>query len=214
MVYISLDSSLSELKPRQLKAIEHISGPQLILAGAGTGKTTTIVAKIAYMIEKQGIDPAQILALTFSREAARNMHEKIEELLQGKEVYVRTFHSFCAELIRDNADKCKIQSDFKIFEEIDSAIFIHREIGIDARNAGLYANTISKAKDLNISIADFKGYLEKLKKGVQVIEKDAGRWEQVHHEFKLKLNTFHLQTFENKEDKKQNKPRKKDMPNL
>lgn len=205
----SLDSSLSELKPRQLLAIECISGPQLILAGAGTGKTTTIVAKIAYMIEKQGIDPAQILALTFSREAARNMHEKIEELLQGKEVYVRTFHSFCAELIRDNADKCKIQSDFKIFEEIDSAIFIHRELGIDARNAGLYANTISKAKDLNISIADFKGYLEKLKKGIQVIEKDAIRWEQVHREFKLKLNTFHLQTFENKEDKKAKQAEKK-----
>ena len=188
----SLDSSLSKLKPRQLKAIEHISGPQLILAGAGTGKTTTIAAKIAYMIEKQGIDPAQILALTFSREAARNMHEEIEEPLQGKEVYVWTFHSFCAELIRDNADKCKIQSDFKIFEEIDSAIFIHRELGIDARNAGLYANTISKAKDLNISIADLKVYLERLIKGVQVIEKDISRWEELYREFKLKLNTLHL----------------------
>ncbi|MDO8725498.1 MAG: UvrD-helicase domain-containing protein [Candidatus Methanoperedens sp.] len=58
--------------------------PQLILAGAGTGKTTTITAKIAYMVEKENIDPTQILALTFSKEAARNMREKVEKLLQGR----------------------------------------------------------------------------------------------------------------------------------
>jgi len=74
--------------------------PQLILAGAGTGKTTTSTAKIAYMVEKENIDPSQILALTFSKEAARNMREKVEKLLQGKEVIVKTFHSFCAELSR------------------------------------------------------------------------------------------------------------------
>jgi len=163
VVSITLNSLLSSLKPRQLEAIKHTQAPQLILAGAGTGKTTTITAKIAYMVEKENIDPSQILALTFSKEAARNMREKVEKLLQGKEVIVKTFHSFCAELIKDHADRCKVPGDFKIFEEMDSAIFIFRELGTDARTASLYANTIGKAKDLNITIDKFKEFLETLK---------------------------------------------------
>ncbi|MBU4038089.1 MAG: UvrD-helicase domain-containing protein, partial [Proteobacteria bacterium] len=169
---MTLDSTLSSLKPRQLEAIKHTRAPQLILAGAGTGKTTTITAKIAYMVEKENIDPSQILALTFSKEAARHMREKVEKLLQGKEIHVKTFHSFCAELIKDHADRCKVPGDFKIFEEIDSAIFIFRELKVDAYTASLYANTIGKAKDLNISIDKFKEFLETLKKQVHDIEKD------------------------------------------
>lgn len=78
---IKLNSLPSTLKPRQLEAIKYIFGSQLILAGAGTGKTTTITGKIAYMVETENIDPSQILALTFSKEAARNMREKVEKLL-------------------------------------------------------------------------------------------------------------------------------------
>jgi DNA helicase-2/ATP-dependent DNA helicase PcrA len=125
VVPITVDSLLSTLKPRQLETIKHTQAPQLILAGAGTGKTTTITAKIAYMVEKENIDPSQILALTFSKEAAWNLREKVEKLLQGKEVIVKTFHSFCAELIKDYADRCKVPGDFKIFEEIDSMCCIY-----------------------------------------------------------------------------------------
>ncbi|MBU4222146.1 MAG: UvrD-helicase domain-containing protein [Euryarchaeota archaeon] len=83
--------------------MKHTQGPQLILAGAG--KTTTITAKIAYMVEKENIAPSHILALTFSKEAARHMSENVEKLLQGKEIHVKTFHSFCAELIKDHFQK-------------------------------------------------------------------------------------------------------------
>ncbi|MFZ3166714.1 MAG: ATP-dependent helicase [Candidatus Methanoperedens sp.] len=202
VVPIPLNSPLSSLKPRQLEAIKHTQAPQLILAGAGTGKTTTITAKIAYMVEKENIAPSHILALTFSKEAARNMREKVEKLLQGKEVIVKTFHSFCAELIKDHAERCKVPGDFKIFEEMDSAIFIFKELGTDARTASLYANTIGKAKDLNISIDKFKEFLEKLKKHVQDIEKDESTWKDLYLESKFKLNTFHLQEFKDKEEKK------------
>jgi len=204
-----LDSLLSTLKPRQLEAIKHTHGPQLILAGAGTGKTTTITAKIAYMVEKENIDPSEVLALTFSKEAARNMREKVEQLLKGKEIHVKTFHSFCAEIIKDHSDRCKVHGDFKIFEEIDSAIFIYREIGTDARTAGLYANTIGKAKDLNISTDDFKKFLEKLKKQVQDIEKDENRWKEQYCEYRFKLNTFHLKEFKDKDDRKVKQAEKK-----
>ena len=80
MASITLETLLSTLKPRQLEAIKHTQSPQLILAGAGTGKTTTITAKIAYMVEKENVDPSQILALTFSKEAARNMREKVKNI--------------------------------------------------------------------------------------------------------------------------------------
>jgi DNA helicase-2/ATP-dependent DNA helicase PcrA len=181
----------------------------LILAGAGTGKTATITAKIAYMVEKENIDPSQILALTFSKEAARNMREKVEKLLQGKEIHVKTFHSFCAELIKDHSDRCKVPGDFKIFEEMDSAIFIFRELKTDAYTANLYANTIVKAKDLNITIDKFKEFLETFKKQVQDIAKDESKWKELYRESKFKLNTFHLQEFKDKEDKKAKQAEKK-----
>jgi len=202
VVLISLDSLLSTLKSCQLEAIKHTQVPQLILAGAGTGKTTTITAKIAYMVEKENIDPSQILALTFSKEAAKHMREKVEQLLQGQEIHIKTFHSFCAELIKDHADRCKVLGDFKIFEEMDSAIFIFRELKTDAYTAKLYANTIGKAKDLNISIVQFKEFLEKLKKQVSYVENDESKWKELYRESKFKLNTFHIQEFKDKEDKK------------
>src|SRR5659263_73421 len=95
-----LNSLLSPLICPQLSSIKLTQPPPLILAGAGTGKTTTITAKIAYMVEKEKIDPSQILTLTFSKEAARNMREKVEKLLQGKEVIVRLFTRFAPSLSR------------------------------------------------------------------------------------------------------------------
>ncbi|MEA1864741.1 MAG: UvrD-helicase domain-containing protein, partial [Euryarchaeota archaeon] len=144
---------LSGLVDRQQDAVTHTSGPLLILAGAGTGKTTTITAKIAYMVQELGIDPKQILALTFSRAAAANMGAQVEELLNGtSEVHVSTFHSFCAGVIRDNADKCGVHQDFSILEDVDTAVILHRDLGASVRDALLYTTSISKAKDLNITI--------------------------------------------------------------
>jgi len=181
--------------------------PQLIRAGAGTGKTTTIVKKIVDAIEKDDIDPSQVLALTFSKEAARNMKEKAEELLNGKEINVKTFHSFCAELIRDNADKCKISDDFKIFEQVETAIFIYRELEVDARIASLYAHTILKAKDLNIQPSDFKNYIKTIKTQIHTIEKDKSLWKERYLEFKTELNTLHLRLPEDKKAIKDEKSR-------
>ncbi|MBN1133512.1 MAG: ATP-dependent helicase [Methanosarcinaceae archaeon] len=189
-----LDQLLKTLKPKQLTATTRSTGPMLIIAGAGTGKTTTITAKIAYMVEKDGIPPEQVLALTFSREAAKNMERKIRELLgENRDVKVSTFHSFCAELLRDNADKCGISDDFTILEEIDSAIFFHRYVGIDARNATHYANTISKAKDLNIPIEKFEEYLD-TKKVLLLPFAREDEWEDLFHDYSVKLNSFHLKS--------------------
>jgi DNA helicase II / ATP-dependent DNA helicase PcrA len=162
------------LTHKQIEAVEHATGPLLILAGAGTGKTTTITGKIAYLIEKCKVEPGKILALTFSREAARNMEQKIHEYLgYGIDVKVSTFHAFCAELIRNNAEKCVVTEQFTIFEDknIDAAILLYKELGITTRNADIYSTTIAMAKDLNISIDDFKKYLETNKESLTVLLK-------------------------------------------
>ena len=201
-----LDKLLKSLKPKQLTAVKHSEGPLLIIAGAGTGKTTTITAKIANMVENDNIPPEHILALTFSKEAARNMERKVGELLgQNREVKVSTFHSFCAEIIRDNSRECGISDDFSIFVEMDSAIFFYSDVGIDARNATLYANTISKAKDLNLSIGKFKEYTNTRKDLLLPFAKE-DEWENTYHNYKIKLNTFHLKS---KDEQKAGKAGKK-----
>ncbi|MGV8076614.1 MAG: ATP-dependent helicase, partial [Methanosarcina sp.] len=196
---------LNNLTEGQKKAVEHSSGPLLILAGAGTGKTTTITAKIAFMIEKQRIEPGKILALTFSREAARNMEQKIRELLgQGAEVKVSTFHAFCAELIKDNAERCGVSEQFTIFEDIDAAIMIYKELGTTTENAALYSKTISMAKDLNIPIDEFKNYLQKKKRSLlEFIEEN--KLKQFYTECKVNLNTFHLKDKNQQKDLKSEK---------
>ena len=89
------------MKTRQIEAIKHTKATP-IDPRRRTGKTTTITSKIAYKVEKENIDSSpRILEFTFSKEAARIMCEKVDKLFQGKEVIFKTFHSFCAELIRD-----------------------------------------------------------------------------------------------------------------
>ena len=204
---MTLQELLSGLKDKQLDAVKHTTGPLLILAGAGTGKTTTITAKIAYMVKEQGIDPAHILALTFSREAAANMNNKVEQLLGGvSEVHVSTFHSFCAEIIRENADKCGVPAEFAILEDVDAAIIMHRDLKVTIKDALLYTNSISKAKDLNITIDMLKEFLDRKKQTLLAIVDDETSWEQTYHRNTTKLNTFHLL---DKEEQKIQKSEKK-----
>jgi DNA helicase-2/ATP-dependent DNA helicase PcrA len=184
---------LSGLVDRQQDAVAHTSGPLLILAGAGTGKTTTITAKIAYMVQELRVDPEQILALTFSREAAANMRAQVEELLNGtSEVHVSTFHSFCAAVIRDNADKCGVRPEFSILEDADTAVILHRDMGVGIRDALLYTTSISKAKDLNITIEMLEEFVQQKREAIIPLEPDCDRWEEIFRENNTKLNTFHL----------------------
>ena len=112
---------------------------------------------------------------------------------QGTDVKVSTFHAFCAELIRNNAEKCGVFEQFTIFEEIDAAILIYKELGTTSRNATLYSSTIAKAKDLNISIDQFKDYLETKKESLFKFAEES-RFEQFYTECQINLNTFHLKS--------------------
>ncbi len=91
------------LNPQQVKAVTHFGNPLLIIAGAGSGKTTVLTRKIAYLIKEMGVTPDHILAITFTNKAAKEMKERVHSLLpESKQPFVGTFHSFCAEVLRND----------------------------------------------------------------------------------------------------------------
>src|SRR4030043_810364 len=110
---------LKKLNEEQRKAVVHKKGPLLIVAGAGTGKTTVITQRIAYLIEKGEGKPEGILAVTFTDKAAGEMEERVDKLLSYGyvDLWVSTFHSFCERILRDYALDIGLPADFKILEK-------------------------------------------------------------------------------------------------
>ena len=145
---------LFDLNPEQLRAVEHEQGPLLILAGAGTGKTRTITARIAWLIA-QGEDPAKIVAVTFTNKAAREMKERIAGMVdpgKARLVTASTFHALCLRILRGDAQRLGYKANFSIFDEGDQLGLIKKIITrLSARDEKLdprlAQNLISKAKN-------------------------------------------------------------------
>ena len=142
-------SFLDELNPQQREAVETTDGPVLILAGAGSGKTRVITFRIAYLIEKIGVMPESILAMTFTNKAAAEMAERVEKLVGGLSVakpVISTFHSFCVRVLRRDIEALRIPSsvpgqppigltkNFVIYDESDQQQVVKgimRRLGLD-----------------------------------------------------------------------------------
>ena len=144
---------LFDLNPEQERAVRTTEGPLLILAGAGTGKTRVITARVAFLIA-QGVDPACILAVTFTNKAAKEMRERLAKLIapeQAKLVTMSTFHALCVRVLRQDIDKLGYKRNFSIYDEGDTTGLIAKIITrTAAKDEKLETNVakslISKAK--------------------------------------------------------------------
>lgn len=117
-----MDNILKQLNPQQQKAVEYIDGPSLVIAGAGSGKTRVLTYKIAYLLQ-QNYNPVSILALTFTNKAAREMKERIAQLIgwnYARYLWMGTFHSVFSRILRTEADKIGFTSNFTISDSADS----------------------------------------------------------------------------------------------
>lgn len=158
---------LSQLNQEQRLAVTYNDGPQLVIAGAGSGKTRVLTYKIAYLVQ-QGMKPWSILALTFTNKAANEMKQRIAQLI-GQEtaryIQMGTFHSIFSRILRIEADAIGYTSGFTIYDESDSRSLLKsiiKEMGLDDkvyRPAGVHA-IISKAKNQLIMPRDYSSRLE------------------------------------------------------
>ena len=121
----TIDLALSDV---QRRAVEYDRGPLLVLAGAGSGKTRVLTARIAHLVGLRGVPPERILAVTFTNRAAQEMRERVGQLLQRKPrgLWIGTFHSLCARLLRREAERLGFTSQFTIYDEDDRRRLIKR----------------------------------------------------------------------------------------
>ena len=124
------DSILEGLNPEQRAAVEHVDGPLLVLAGAGSGKTRMLTHRIAHLIASGTARPHEILAVTFTNKAAREMRERVDSLLgnPGGAVWVSTFHSTCSRILRREIEQLGYERQFAIYDDADSRAAIKRVI--------------------------------------------------------------------------------------
>ena len=114
-------SLLSHMNDAQKRAVMHHTGPALVIAGAGSGKTRTVVQRIAYLMNEHEVDPNQILAVTFTNKAAGELRERVKDLIgiTARDIWVNTFHSACLQVLRTYGERVGLQSGFAIYDDTD-----------------------------------------------------------------------------------------------
>ena len=153
-----MEDYIKELNQQQQDAVLYLDGPQLVIAGAGSGKTRVLTYKIVHLLNN-GYEPWRILALTFTNKAAREMRERIEGLVgsaTSSKLWMGTFHSIFAKILRINADRLGFKSDFTIYDSADSKALIKtiiKDLDLDDKiyKPSTVMNTISMAKNALIS---------------------------------------------------------------
>ena len=127
-----------ELNPAQTEAVTHETGPLLVVAGAGSGKTRVLTSRIAYLINEKGISPFEILAITFTNKAAEEMRHRVVDLVGtiAHKMWVSTFHSACVRILRQSADEIGFSSNFTIYDQGDAARLIGhviKDLNLDSK---------------------------------------------------------------------------------
>src|SRR5881394_3705481 len=173
---MAADRILDGLNDEQRRAVTHDAGPLLIVAGAGTGKTTVITRRIAWLIAQRKARPDEILALTFTDKAAAEMEERVDTLVPYgyADVEIATFHAFGDRILREHALELGLQPDFRVLNRAEQVIFFrdrlfefplvhYRPLGDPTRHIQALITLISRCKDEDISFAEYHACAERLR---------------------------------------------------
>src|SRR5215831_19848430 len=172
---MAADRILEGLNEAQRRAVTHDTGPLLIVAGAGTGKTTVITRRIAWLIVTRRARPDEILALTFTDKAAAEMEERVDTLVPYgyADVQISTFHAFGDRLIRENALELGLTPEFRVLTRAEQVIFLRdylfelplrhfRPLGDPTRHLQAIIGHVSRLKDEDVSPEQYTAHAEAL----------------------------------------------------
>ena len=155
--------NLDTLNPAQREAVEKTEGHVLILAGAGSGKTRVLTTRIGHLIEDKGVQPANILAITFTNKAANEMRERVEETLESdaSDMWISTFHSCCVRILRKDINRIGYNRSFVIYDSADQVTLVKdclKELNLNDKvfEPKMIISTISGAKDKLYDPKQFK----------------------------------------------------------
>ena len=163
---------LESLNPVQRQAVQHGDGPLLLLSGAGSGKTRVITHRIAYLLRHHRVSPSNILAVTFTNKAAREMKSRLEELIgedNSKPIWMSTFHAACVRILRRDIERLGFSRSFTIYDTVDQLAVIKEilkdlQMREEMNNPKAVLNQISKAKNNIVTPKEFmetaEGYFE------------------------------------------------------
>lgn len=170
---------LDGLNKEQIEAVTCTDGPVLVIAGAGTGKTTVIARRITYIIEQQLAKPHEILALTFTDKAANEMEERVDQLLPygSFDTQISTFHSFGERLLRENALEIGLPTDFKVLTKPQQVLFFqqnlfrfdlrhYRPLSTPTKFIQALITLFSRCKDECVTPKEYKAFAESLARGI------------------------------------------------
>lgn len=180
------------LNPQQQLAVNALDGAVLVIAGAGSGKTRVLTARICHLIET-GVIPYNVLAITFTNKAANEMKERIERQLGYSDVWTSTFHSMCARILRLDCERIGYSKDFTIYTDLESDRVVKRILHdfpqADPKNKGEYLWHISRAKTLAMSPDD---YFDAIKDD----DKDAYNVCEIYRRYENELKTSNCLDFD------------------
>ena len=190
------DAVLDGLTDEQLAAVTHAEGPLLIVAGAGTGKTTVVTRRIAHLITTRRARPEQILALTFTDRAAAEMEERVDRLVPYgfTQAWLCTFHAFGDRVLSENAVHLGLSPDFRVLTKAEQIIFVHerlfdlpleyfRPLGDPTRHIDALVSLFSRAKDEDVTPEEYAAYAERMSAAAP--SGDAAAAEQVRQQREL-----------------------------
>ena len=185
----------TKLNASQIQAVKYDKGPLLIVAGAGTGKTTVITSRIEYFIKNKGLKPSEILALTFTEKAAGEMANRLDEIMPFgyEEPWISTFHGFCDRILKQEAIEIGLSPDYEILSQTQAWVLLHDNIwnlGLEyyapINNPNKFINEMirffSRLQDEDVSPEELEKYLNKTLKDEADIE--------LNNKYKELFNTY------------------------